>query len=59
MLQRCLCSLLLVAAVAVVGCSNSTATKPNTTSTNPGPAPNKGGERLAPVEKVQDLPPRP
>ena len=59
MLQRCLCSLLLVSAAAVVGCNSSATTKPNTTPTNPGPAPNKGGERTAPVEKVQDLPPRP
>jgi len=59
MLQRCLCSLLLVAAFAVAGCSNSTTTKANTTPTNPGPAPNKGGERTAPVEKVGELPPRP
>jgi hypothetical protein len=58
MLHRCVCSLMLVTAVAVVGCSGSTpASKPNTAATAAGQAPPKGAG-AAPVEKVGELPPR-
>jgi len=58
MFRRCLCSLLLVGAIGVVGCSDATTTKPNTAPPTPGPAANKGAERTAPVEKVPNLPPK-
>ena len=57
MRHRLLYNLLLVATAALVGCSSSSTTsKPAPGATGPGPAPNKGGERLAPVDKLEAPP---